>query len=158
MKLGIISDTHHYLNPKVSDVFKGVELIIHAGDVGSGEIMTQLRTLAPVVAVRGNMDLDTPVRILPAVQNIDVEGLQILVVHDIGDLNSFHRRIKRGVYFPMPEIVIFGHTHRALYKRLDTILYINPGSATTSRDSRKPSVMILEIDNRKVSSHLLIEL
>ncbi len=158
MKTGIISDTHHYLNPLVLKVFHGVDLVLHGGDVGSEEILLQLRTIAPVIAVKGNMDNEASLKALPLRCQIEVEDKRIFITHDIGNIAVFHQKVLAGRIRPEPDIVVFGHTHQAFYKQLGKVVYINPGSATSSRDSRKPSVVLLDISPEGEIAYQLIEL
>ncbi len=158
MKLGIISDTHGYLNPVVLEVFRGVDAILHAGDVGTEEILLQLRSVAPVVAVRGNMDHEPSLKALPSSREVEVEGKRFFLIHDIGNMATFQKKMMDEGINSVPDIVVFGHTHQALYKQLGRIIYVNPGSATSSRDSRKPSVLLLNVTSEGEITPQLIEL
>jgi putative phosphoesterase len=158
MKIGIISDTHNYLNPKVAGHFEGVDLIIHAGDIGSPAILEKLEKLAPIKAIRGNTDYRGTVSALPEIIATNRENVNFLIIHDIGNINSFRERLNRGDFSPLPQVIIFGHTHQAFYKEIDGFLFVNPGSASTSRDHRKPSVMIMELNDSHIESYRLLEL
>lgn len=158
MKIGIIADTHNKLNPKINEAFRGVDHIFHAGDIGSLDILNKLRTLAPLWAVYGNMDGYEIVQSLPAFLNTRILNLYFLIIHEIRDVGFFQSRIQRGDFQPQPDIVIFGHTHRPFYEKIEQTLYINPGSATTPRDSKSPTVGYLQIDREGIVSHEFIEL
>jgi putative phosphoesterase len=157
-KIGVISDTHNHLNTKVLHYFQGVDLIFHAGDIGSEDILFQLERIASIRAVRGNTDYQGSVSKLPEKLIIPIGKLNFLVIHDIGNINSFQERLKQNKIQPSPGVIIFGHTHQAFYKKLDNAIFINPGSATDSRDYRKPSIMILETNGLEITTNRIIEL
>ena len=124
--LGVISDTHGLLRPEALDALRGSELIIHAGDVGKPEVLERLREIAPVVAVRGNVDTAPWAEELPETQVVRVVGRSIFVLHD------------RSQYVANPvttgyAAVVFGHSHQALVETRDGVLYLNPGSAGPRR-------------------------
>lgn len=157
-KIGLISDTHNYLHPYIFQIFQDVDMILHAGDICEQEILENLRTIAPVIAVRGNMDYYGSTKVLPPLVTTKIEGLPVLITHDIGDIDKFHQKLISSSNFTPPQLILFGHTHRARYQIEDGVIYINPGSATSSRDSRKPSVMLIEIEDTEITKHDLIEL
>lgn len=124
--LGVISDTHGLLRPEAARLLAGCERIIHAGDVGRPEILSDLRRIAPVVAVRGNVDEGHWAEALPLTQWVDWEGFRFYVLHDLLDLEMDPR--VEGV-----AMVIAGHTHRAGWVRRDGVWFFNPGSAGPRR-------------------------
>lgn len=122
MLIGVLSDTHGKLPAEVVEVFAGVERIIHAGDVGPGYVLEELETIAPVIAVRGNVD--DPASSLPAVANVALGGTRVLVVHRPADVPR-----------PLPEgigVVVFGHTHVPLAEDCDGVLWLQPGLGLSS--------------------------
>jgi putative phosphoesterase len=140
MKLGIISDTHDYLDPKIARLFQGVDHILHAGDVGSAWITFQLSQIAPVTAVTGNTDQGLS---LKETEVIALGGRTFLVHHivDPRELSeSLQNRIKRA----RPDVVVFGHTHKRFCQILGGILFFNPGYAGKQRFSLDRSVAILQ--------------
>jgi putative phosphoesterase len=145
VRLGIISDTHGTLPNEVFDVFKEVDHIVHAGDIGSLEILTELEAVAPVTAVFGNTD-GFPLRErVPQVARAEFEGLYLRVTH--GD--QFGTPTPEGLVkaFPDADIIVFGHTHRPVLSLLDkTITVMNPGSASHPRGDGPPSVGIMELE------------
>ncbi|HET7109287.1 MAG TPA: metallophosphoesterase family protein [Gemmatimonadales bacterium] len=145
MRLGIISDTHGLLRPEVFDVFKEVDHILHAGDVGPPEILTELEAIAPVTAVYGNTDgWDLRAR-LPQVASIRLEGFDIVVTH--GDQLGSPTPEKLNAAFPEAEIIVFGHTHRPLLTLVDVVVTVmNPGGAGPQRFDLPPSVGIMELE------------
>jgi uncharacterized protein len=145
MRLGVISDTHGLLRPEVFDAFEGVDHILHAGDVGKPDILSDLQALAPVTAVYGNTDGAELRRMLPDVASLELDGFDIVVTH--GDQlgsptpDALHRA------FPDAQIIVYGHTHRPLLTIVDVVVtVINPGSAGARRFKLPPSVGILELE------------
>lgn len=145
MRLGVISDTHGLLRPQVFDVFKEVDHILHAGDVGPAEILTELEAIAPVTAVYGNTDgWDLRAR-LPQVASIRLDGFDIVVTH--GDQLGSPTPEKLNKAFPEAEIILFGHTHRPLLTLVDVVVTVmNPGGAGPQRFDLPPSVGIMELE------------
>ncbi|MEX2236319.1 MAG: metallophosphoesterase family protein [Dehalococcoidia bacterium] len=118
MHVGLISDTHGYLDPRAVELLRGVELILHAGDVGSLKVVEELARLAPVRAVRGNVDEGGEAGVLPLVEEFTLENLSVHLVHQLDPRN-----------LPAVDIVVFGHSHRALVQERDGRLLLNPGAA-----------------------------
>jgi putative phosphoesterase len=145
MRLGIISDTHGLLRPEVFDVFREVDHILHAGDVGPAELLTELETLAPVTAVYGNTDgWDLRTR-LPQVATLRLDGFDIVVTH--GDQFGSPTPEKLNAAFPSAEIIVYGHTHRPLLTTVDVVVTVmNPGGAGPKRFDLPPSVGIMELE------------
>ena len=145
MRLGIISDTHGTLPPEVFQVFEGVDHILHAGDVGSADILTELEALAPVTAVYGNTDGWGLRAKLPKVAKLRLDGFDIVVTH--GD--QFGTPTPEALHeaFPEGEILVFGHTHQPLVETVDVVVTaMNPGSAGAPRHGLPPSVGIMELE------------
>jgi putative phosphoesterase len=145
MRLGIISDTHGLLRPEVFDVFREVDRILHAGDIGTPELLTELEAIAPVTAVYGNTDgLDLRARV-PQVVETRIEGLDFVITH--GD--QFGSPTPDLLYqaYPNAEVIIFGHTHRPLLVTLDVVVTVmNPGGAGRRRFKLPPTVGIMELE------------
>jgi hypothetical protein len=145
MRLGVISDTHGLLRPEVFDVFREVDHIFHAGDIGSLSLLTELGALAPVTAVYGNTD-DWDVRAaVPKVARVQLDGFEIVVTH--GD--QFGSPTPEALYaaYPDAEIILFGHTHKPVLTLVDLVVTVmNPGAAGQRRFEILPSVGILELE------------
>ncbi len=145
MRLGVIADTHGLLRPEVFDVFKEVDHILHGGDVGKPEILTELEALAPLTAVYGNVDGPDVRARLPQVAILELDGFEIVVTH--GDQFGSPTPAQLHAAFPKAEIVVYGHTHRPLLELVDrTVTVINPGGAGPGRFGLPPSVGILELE------------
>jgi len=145
MRLGLIADTHGKVRAEVHEVFRKVDLILHAGDLGNAEVLEELELLAKVVAVYGNVDTAVMKRRLPRVARLEVDDLRFVVTH--GDqLGSREPEAVREA-FPDADVVVFGHTHKALIHSFpDFSVVINPGAAGPVRFDCKPSVAILETE------------
>jgi hypothetical protein len=145
MRLGVIADTHGLLRPEVLDVFRDVDHILHAGDVGPLDLLAELEALAPVTAVYGNTDgWDVRAR-LPAVARVELDGFRVVVTH--GDQLGSPTPEKLQAAFPDAEILIFGHTHRPILALVDVVVTVmNPGGAGARRFDLPPSVGILELE------------
>jgi putative phosphoesterase len=124
--IGVISDTHGLLRPKALAALQGSDLIIHAGDIGSPDVIQTLRDLAPVFAVRGNVDREAWAHRFPRTQVVDVEDVVLYVLHDVNDMTLD----PAAAGF---RVVISGHSHRPSVKKDGGVLYLNPGSAGRRR-------------------------
>ena len=145
MRLGVISDTHGLLRPEVFEVFKEVDHILHAGDVGTPEILIELEAIAPVTAVYGNVDGPELRAGLPRVAELELDGFTIVVTH--GDQLGHPTPEKLHAAFPRAEIIVYGHTHKPLLELVDrTVTVMNPGGAGHPRFGLRPSVGIMELE------------
>jgi putative phosphoesterase len=141
--IGLISDTHGLVRPDVHDALAGVELILHAGDVGGDDVLDELATIAPVLAVRGNTDPPGNAR-LPASIDRNVDGVDIHVSHghEVGSPTP-EKLLKRYA----ADVVIYGHTHRQLLTKAGRRWAVNPGAAGARRFDLMPSVARMTIEN-----------
>lgn len=145
MRLGIISDTHGRVRAEVHDVFKEVDLILHAGDVGGEEVLTELALLAPVTAVYGNTDASELRRRLPQVAELSLDGFRFVVTHGDQFGSPTPEVLKRA--YPEADVIVYGHTHQALIRDLhDFSVVLNPGAAGPARFGQPPSVAIMETE------------
>ncbi|HEV8455749.1 MAG TPA: metallophosphoesterase family protein [Gemmatimonadales bacterium] len=145
MRLGVIADTHGLLRPEVVHAFAEVDHIIHAGDIGSLELLTELEALAPVTAVYGNTDGFEVRQRVPQVARVELDGFDIIVTH--GDQFGSPTPEKLNAAFPDAQIIVYGHTHRPLLTVVDVVVTVmNPGGAGARRFSLPPSVGILELE------------
>jgi len=139
--IGLISDTHGQLRQEALTALRGSELIIHAGDVGKAEILEELKRIAPVVAVRGNVDKGAWAAALPETAFAEVEGALIYILHDVNalDLNPAASGFR---------IVVSGHSHKPGRTERDGVLYINPGSAGPRRFQLPVTVTRLDVSKQ----------
>lgn len=141
MRIGVISDTHGLLRAEALHALAGVQLIIHAGDVGTPEILTQLKAIAPVFAVRGNVDTQPWSQELPMTTVVETAGLHLYVLHNLRDLDLK----PQAAGF---DAVISGHTHQAEQRLEAGILYLNPGSAGPRRFQLPVTLALLEVSRK----------
>ncbi len=141
MKIGLISDTHGHLDPRVPKIFEGVDHILHAGDIGYASIILELEGIAPVTAVLGNNDAGLDFR---ETEVAELRGEKLLV-HHIVRPDALHDRLARSVSHHKPGFVIFGHTHQAYDSVVNGIRFINPGYSGKPRLGAKRSVAILDL-------------
>lgn len=162
MKLiGLISDTHipsrsKKLPDRVFEVFKDVDLIIHAGDLTQIEVVKELEKIAPVVAVHGNMDGHDVRARLPEFNSVEIYGWKIGVMHDPGALWGMGE-MKNVAKENGLDVLVFGHTHRQSLKWEDSVLFINPGSPTDPLPPMlvKPTVALLLVTEEKVEPFIV---
>ncbi len=138
MLVGVISDTHGLLRPEAAARLAGVGHIIHAGDIGEPNIIILLSRIAPVTAVRGNVDTGAWARAYPESATVTLAGHAIHVLHDLKALDA--EAAGRGL-----AVVVSGHTHRPRIESMDGMLYVNPGSAGPRRFELKPSLATLDL-------------
>ena len=128
--IGLVSDTHGWLDPELVEIFEDyeVDLIIHAGDIGDESIIDELDAVAPVHAVRGNID-GGDLRFLPEEEHIDVHGRTFAVLHIAGNPRRPKKRARELIERERPDVFICGHSHIPVVDRVDETLWINPGAA-----------------------------
>lgn len=139
--LGLISDTHGLLRKEAVDALKGSELILHAGDVGAPEILDSLGEIAPVVAVRGNVDEGTWAERLPLTKVVDAGGVSLYMLHILQELDLDPKASGFS-------IVVSGHSHKPGQTLKDGVLYVNPGSAGPGRFHLPVTVARLDLEVR----------
>jgi putative phosphoesterase len=141
--LGVISDTHGHLPPPVIDTFRRVDAILHAGDIDTPAVFDALQRLAPVIAVRGNMDRGRWAAGLPPAEIMTLGGLQVYMRHDLSslDLDPAAADIR---------LVVSGHTHRPAAETRDGVLLLNPGSAVLPRGSQAATVALVTLDAQRI--------
>lgn len=139
-RVGVISDTHGLLREEARDALAGCDLILHAGDIGTPEVLAALEEIAPVIAVRGNNDRGMWARRIPERAQHTVDGVRILVLHDRKDLPRAPP--------PDADVVVTGHSHKPLVETRDGVLYLNPGSAGPRRFRLPIALAHLEIASR----------
>jgi putative phosphoesterase len=147
LTIGVISDTHGLLRPEAEQQLAAVAHIIHAGDIGRPEVIDRLRRIAPVTAIRGNVDTGSWALAYPPNRTVTLGGCAIHVLHDINELDF--EPAARGV-----GIVISGHSHRPLIERRGGVLYLNPGSAGPRRFNLPITLAILELTAADAEAHL----
>lgn len=137
-RVGVISDTHGLLRPHALAALAGVELILHAGDIGAPAVIAGLEALPPVIAVRGNNDVESWAHAIPETRDVMLRGMRVHLLHD---LHSLARDVAAHA-----DMVIAGHSHRPLVERRGAKVHLNPGSAGPRRFRLPVSVALLEYD------------
>ncbi len=148
MRIGVISDTHGLLRPELLPALAGVAHILHAGDVGDPEILTELRRIAPVTAIRGNVDRSGPCASLPSTEAIELAGCLIYLLHSLDDLDLHPQAAGIGV-------VLSGHSHKPSIEHRDGVLYLNPGSVGPRRFNLPITFALLRIDDGKPTAEII---
>jgi uncharacterized protein len=159
MRVGVLSDTHipsraPTIPSRVAEVFEGVDLILHAGDVSVRAALDDLAALAPVHAVAGNIDEASLQAALPVQLRLDIGGVTVGMVHDSGPSKGRRERMRRR--FPGARVVVYGHSHMPVVEDRDGLMLLNPGSACDPRQAKVPTVAILEIAGGDVSAELVV--
>jgi putative phosphoesterase len=148
LRIGIISDTHGLLRPEALAALRGSDFIIHAGDIGDPDILARLRDIAPVTAIRGNVDREAWAKKIPATNLLEVQGVSIYILHSLAGLDL------------KPEVagfavVVYGHSHVAKLETKNGVLYLNPGSAGPRRFQLPVTVGRLTVKDGKVSGEIV---
>jgi len=146
--VGVISDTHGVLLPAAIKALHGVDLIIHAGDIGNTGVMDELKSIAPVVAVRGNMDMNEDLRELPETEAIQVGDVLLYIIHGIHNLDIAPSKADF-------DAVIFGHLHYPSVSQQNGVLFVNPGSAAQPRRNSSASLALLHIRGSSIKTQIV---
>jgi putative phosphoesterase len=152
MRVGIVSDTHGLLRPELFEALDGVDRILHAGDIGSLDILAELEALAPVTAVWGNTDGWDVCRRVPEVAEVELGGVRVVVAH--GHQLGSPTPAALAARCPDAGLVVFGHTHQPLIERVGGVLAVNPGSAGPRRFRLPVSLALATIDEGSVDVRL----
>jgi putative phosphoesterase len=148
MVIGVISDTHGLLRPQAIAALHGSERILHAGDIDSPEVLAELAKIAPVTAIRGNVDPKQWPSILRQTEMVELGGVSISMIHDLSRLDL--RPEAAGI-----RVVVYGHSHQPRNEEKNGVLYFNPGSAGPKRFNLPVSVGRLLIDEGQVRGELI---
>ena len=147
MRVGLISDTHGLLRPEALAALRGVDHILHAGDIGAAAVLDGLRAVAPITAIRGNNDAAAWAAAIPETELVELGGAWIYLVHDLGDLDI--DPAAAGV-----DVVLCGHSHKPAIFEEEGVLYVNPGSAGPRRFSLPIAVADLMIDAGRATARI----
>ncbi len=151
MLIGLVSDTHGLVRPELHTVLSGVELILHAGDVGRDEVLDELKLIAPVLAVYGNTDMPGDPRLAAAIdQTFDDVTVHVSHGHEVGSPTP-EKLLAR---YPA-QVIVYGHTHRQLVSHAEGRVVVNPGAAGARRFNLKPSVGLLKLEGDRVSVEIV---
>jgi putative phosphoesterase len=147
-QIGLISDTHSLLRPAALQALQGCHLILHAGDVGSPEILANLRTIAPVVAIRGNVDTEFWASALPETEVVTAAGVIFYMLHDVARLDVDPQAAGFS-------IVLSGHSHKPMQEFRGKVLYLNPGSAGPRRFTLPVTVARLDLKAKPLRADII---
>ena len=146
--IGVISDTHGLLRPEAVEALRGVDLILHAGDVGSSEVLETLKGIAPVVAVRGNNDKGHWAEDLLKCEVLEVGSISIYMIHDVKEIDLSPASAGH-------QVVVSGHSHKPSVEKRKGVLYVNPGSAGPRRFSLPVTIARLKVSGEQVSAEVV---
>ncbi len=142
MKIGLISDTHGFLDPRLPKVFHGVDHILHAGDIGPDRLLVQLESIAPVTAVLGNTDSSNWI----ALTETPTLGGYKFLIHHIVSPHSLTMELEAQIKRAQSQVVLFGHTHRRFEETINGVLFINPGYSGQPKQGAERSVAVLHLE------------
>ena len=146
--IGVISDTHGLMRPEVHKAFRRVDLILHAGDIGSPDVLKELQRMAPVTAVRGNNDKGGWARSIPEREELRILASRIYMIHDVKEITT----LREVTGF---DVVVSGHSHRPSIETRDGILFLNPGSAGPRRFSLPVTVAKLVVQGAAIHAEIV---
>jgi putative phosphoesterase len=146
--IGLISDTHGLVRPQALAALKGVDLIIHSGDIGKPEVLQSLQSIAPLVAIKGNIDKDSWAEPLPETKILKIGDIRVYVIHNLNELD-FNPATRRF------NVVISGHSHKPSVVTRDGVLFVNPGSAGPRRFKLPVALGKLQLDGHGVTAELV---
>lgn len=146
--IGIVSDTHGLVRPEALEALKGVDMILHAGDIGNREVLDTLNEIAPVVAVRGNNDKGEWVQSIPDWEVVEIGYVSIYLLHDVKEIDIS----PSGAGF---QVVVSGHSHKPLVEERRGVLYVNPGSIGPRRFTLPVSLAHLRVIGKQVEASII---
>jgi hypothetical protein len=151
MKIGVLSDTHGFLDPRIAGLFAGVGHILHAGDIGDPMIELELKFIAPVTVVVGNNDPGLPFK---ETEVVTLAGKKFLI-HHIVNPRAPAEKLKLRLAKEKPDVVVFGHTHKPFCETIGGILFFNPGYAGKPKFGAERSAAILHCDEKEIRAEFL---
>ncbi|MGR3812345.1 metallophosphoesterase family protein [Jiulongibacter sp. NS-SX5] len=159
-KIGIISDTHSYLDPSVFEHFADCDQIWHIGDIGNPEILDQLKNFKPTTAVYGNIDPKELQWKLPEYEVIDLEDLRFILIHIAGKPPKYNKRLRELINEHQPKVIVCGHSHQETVKkdRENGLVFMNPGAAGKQGFHKYRHLMKIELEKGKITNLELVKL
>jgi putative phosphoesterase len=151
MKIGVISDTHNFLDPKIPGLFAGVSHILHAGDIGNATIISELEEIAPVTAIHGNTDMNLPFK---ETEIIELAARKFLI-HHIVNPHAPGERVRERIERLQPRVVVFGHTHKRFCETIGGILFFNPGYSGKPKLNIERTAAILYCGEKEIRAEFL---
>ncbi|MDP4240881.1 MAG: metallophosphoesterase family protein [Bacteroidota bacterium] len=159
-RIGILSDTHGYIHPRIFEFFSEVDEIWHAGDIGNLKTAFELAAFKPLKAVYGNIDNAETRLTYPLTQSFTTEAVKVIMTHIAGTAHSYSELVKEMISVHQPGILVCGHSHilKVKYQPKEKLLHINPGAAGVSGFHHVITVIRLEIDGSKIQNMEVLEL
>lgn len=160
MKIGIISDTHGYLDPAVYKYFEHVDEIWHAGDIGQIIVLDSLENFKTTISVYGNIDGHEVRAAIPEDQIIERNGVKILITHIAGSAPKYNSRVKKLILQHQPNMLVCGHSHilKVEFDRVNNLLFVNPGAAGKHGFHKIKTLLRLELQEGKIQNLEVVEL
>ena len=155
MRIGVVSDTHGYLNPRVPELLGGVDHILHAGDIGDGGIIEELSRIAPVTAVRGNNDREGPSSLYPLEATEVLGSCRVYLTHEVKVPKHADHPKMQSFLEEAVAVVVFGHSHIAFQEHRGPVLFFNPGAAGKRRFKVVPSIGFLELEEGSIRATIV---
>jgi putative phosphoesterase len=146
IQVGVVSDTHGLLRPQVVDAFNGVDMILHAGDIGDPEVLESLMAVAPLFAVRGNNDREEWAKDIPETRIVSIGDIRVYMIHDVKEMGRSPSQC---------QAVVAGHSHRPSIEKREGILFLNPGSAGPRRFKLPICVARLIVRGATITARLI---
>ena len=146
-RIGVISDTHGLVRNEIYDLFNKCDVIFHAGDIGKYSVLEELEKIAPVIAVRGNVDTDPWAQKIEEWKTVEIEGKSIFLLHNIQDLDVQ----SKGKF----DLIIYGHSHKPVNEIRDGVLYFNPGSAGPRRFKLPIAIGMVVVENNQINAEVV---
>ena len=146
MKIGVISDTHGFLDPRIPELFEGVDHILHGGDVGSPTVLLELENIAPVTAVMGNVDGGMPLKLTEVIEL----GSRNFLLHHIVEPRNLGNDLGETIRRAKPGVVVFGHTHKPFAETIENVLFLNPGYTGKQRFNLPRTLAFLFVEAGKM--------
>lgn len=158
-KIGVISDTHHYLHPKIFEFFIDCDELWHAGDMGSIEVADKLSAFKPLKAVYGNIDAQDVRQTYPEFNSFEVEDIKVLMTHIGGYPGKYNPTARKKIETLKPGIFVAGHSHilKVIYDKKHELLYINPGAAGKQGLHKKITMIRFHIDGKDIKNLEIFE-
>ena len=159
-KIGLLSDTHGFLFPRIGELLSHCDEIWHAGDIGNSLVISQLSAIAPVRAVYGNIDGQDICRSHPEIQLFTCEKLKVLMIHIGGYPGRYESKVRRLIRDEKPGLLITGHSHilKVIYDDVNSLLHINPGAAGKYGFHKVPTLVRFTINESEIKDLEVVEL
>ena len=160
MKIGLLSDTHGYLDPKVFKYFEGVDEIWHAGDVGTPEVLEELRNFKPTIAVQGNIDGDKLRQECKESEIFEREGMHVIITHIAAKPPKYNQKVLSCIKQYKPKLLVCGHSHilKVMPDKINNLLFMNPGAAGKHGFHKVKTLLRFDLEKGEIKNLEVVEL